>query len=374
MKNKSILSLALLGLLFYGNTTMAQGRKAYYFVYITDNVNKVCHLSQVCIRSDINGSYDPTDADIINDVYSKLKTITGCVSCPSANDDNASIQSAFNVAVKGIQDQSFNEAQDEREKAFKHSASVSDRTNNSYKSLSFNYKYSHVMKSERGLSTKDPEMIVVEGGSFLMGNNEGADDAKPAHPVTLSSFSMSKYPITQAQWQAVMGSNPSYHKYCDNCPVEQVSWADVQEYIKRLNSATGKNYRLPTEAEWEYAARGGNKSRGYIFAGSNTLDEVAWYSGNSNEETHQVGQKQPNELGLFDMSGNVFQWCSDWYGADYYYQSATIDPLGPLDGGYRIIRGGSCFYGNNYCGVSLRDITYPSNRNYGVGFRLVLSR
>ena len=136
-----------------------------------------------------------------------------------------------------------------------------------------------------------------------------------------------------------MGSNPSRYTGDDNLPVEQVSWKDVQEFIQKLNALTGKTYRLPTEAEWEYAARGGNQSQGYKYAGSNTVGDVAWHYGNSDHKTHPVGQKQPNELGLYDMSGNVWEWCQDWYGD--YSSSAQTNPTGPSSGSYRVLRGGS---------------------------------
>ncbi len=217
------------------------------------------------------------------------------------------------------------------------------------------------------------DMIMVEGGTFTMGATPEQGDAydweKPTHQVTLSSFMIGKYEVTQAQWEAVMGSNPSSFKG-DNLPVEFVSWNDCQTFIKKLNSITGKNFRLPTEAEWEYAARGGNKSRGYKCAGSDNIDDVAWYDDNSGVMTHAVGTKQPNELGLYDMSGNVWEWCSDWYGD--YSSSAQTNPTGATSGLYRVCRGGCWFYGAGYCRVSYRfDIT-PDYSFDGLGLRLVL--
>ena len=161
------------------------------------------------------------------------------------------------------------------------------------------------------------KMVKVQGGTFTMGATaeQGGvvtSDEKPAHEVTLSSFSIGQTEVTQELWEAVMGSNPSYWKG-SKLPVEQVSWNDCQEFVKKLNALTGQKFRLPSEAEWEYAARGDSQSRGYKYSGSNNIDDVAWYDGNS-DKTHAVATKQPNELGIYDMSGNVLEWCQDWYG------------------------------------------------------------
>ena len=165
------------------------------------------------------------------------------------------------------------------------------------------------------LDSSSGNMVFVQGGSFQMGSNNGQSDEKPVHSVTVSDFYIVKYEVTQKEWRDIMGSNPSKWKG-DNLPVEKVSWDDVQTFIKKLNAKTGLNYRLPTEAEWEYAARGGNKSNGYKYSGSNDIGSVAWYASNSGSKTHSVGQKKPNELGIYDMTGNVWEWCNDWYG-DY---------------------------------------------------------
>jgi formylglycine-generating enzyme required for sulfatase activity len=157
-----------------------------------------------------------------------------------------------------------------------------------------------------------------------------------------------------------------------NHPVIHVSWNDANEYCNWLSRKTAKNYRLPTEAEWEYAARGGNQSRGYTYSGSNNVDEVAWYNGNSGSATHAVGQKGPNEMGLYDMSGNVWEWCKDWYGGDYYKISPAIEPKGPSDGSYRVARGGGWSLSARYCRPSFRYDYNPVNRYHGLGFRLVL--
>ena len=195
-------------------------------------------------------------------------------------------------------------------------------------------------------------------------------DERPTHSVTVSSFQMGKYEVTQAQWRAVMGSNPSNFSGCDNCPVDDVRWNDVQDFIRKLNVKTGKNYRLPTEAEWEFAARGGNKSKGYKYGGGNNLSNVGWYYDNSGSKTHAVGQKQANELGIYDMSGNVWEWCGDWYGD--YSSSSQANPKGPSYGSNRVLRGGSWYYDAGYCQVSHRGNRNPGNRASHNGFRLVL--
>jgi formylglycine-generating enzyme required for sulfatase activity len=216
----------------------------------------------------------------------------------------------------------------------------------------------------------EPEMVFVEGGTFQMGNSSGNSFEKPVHSVTLSSFNMGKYEVTQAQWQAVMGSNPSNFWRCDNCPLEKASWLEVQQYIQKLNAQTGKNYRLPTEAEWEYAAKGGKESKGYTYSGSNDINAVAWYRDNSGSETHVVGTKQANELGIFDMSGNVWEWCSDWSGN--YSSNSVTNPKGTLRGAYRVLRGGgwNCYAFD--CRPSYRIGFIPDDKHYDYGFRLVL--
>ena len=219
------------------------------------------------------------------------------------------------------------------------------------------------------------EMVSVDGGTFTMGatSEQGSDyksDELPTHQVTLSSFSIGKTEVTQALWKAVMGNNPSAFKV-DNLPVENVSWNDCQEFISKLNAMTGQTFRLPTEAEWEYAARGGNKSRGYKYSGSNTIGDVAWYDGNSGNKTHPVGTKAPNELGIYDMSGNVWEWCNDWY--DSYSSSAQTNPKGPSNATYRVFRGGDWEAGAKYCRVSRRFSRTPGSRDYTRGLRLALS-
>ena len=211
----------------------------------------------------------------------------------------------------------------------------------------------------------------VAGCTFQMGSNdsEAHSDEKPVHSVTVSTFFIGETEVTQALWKAVMGSNPSYWKG-DNLPVEQVSWNDCQEFIRKLNGLTGRNFRLPTEAEWEFAARGGNQSEGYKYAGSNNIGDVAWYSDNSGSKTHAVKGRSPNELGLYDMSGNVWEWCQDWEGG--YISGSQINPLGPSSGSFRVLRGGGW---NNFargCRVSRRYGASPGNEYYAHGFRLCL--
>ena len=220
------------------------------------------------------------------------------------------------------------------------------------------------------------DMVFVKGGTFQMGSNNEDSDEKPIHTVTVSDFYMSATEVTQAQWKAVMGSNPSNWKG-DNLPVESVSWNDVQKFLKKLNKSTGENYRLPTEAEWEYAARGGVEKNGRSsqtkYAGSNNIDEVAWYDDNSGSKTHPVGQKNPNELGLYDISGNVWEWCNDWYDEDYYSSSSINNPQGANSGGARVLRGGSWYYDAWNCRVANRLSNSPALRLSDFGFRLVLS-
>ena len=248
------------------------------------------------------------------------------------------------------------------------------------------------------------DMVYVEGGTFLMGatasdpsssnyNPDAQDDESPIHSVTLSSYYIGKYEVTQALWEYVMeydgtaadgspmigvsgspwlNDNPSSQSGLgEDYPAYRVSHDDIVNYfLPRLNAITGKNYRLPTEAEWEYAARGGNKSQGYKYSGSDTADDVAWHGHNSSQSTHPVGTKQPNELGIYDMSGNVWEWCSDWYGD--YSSSSQIDPTGPSTGTRRVFRGGGRSYQEVACRVSKRaNYCPPDDCTTDLGFRLV---
>ena len=200
-----------------------------------------------------------------------------------------------------------------------------------------------------GVSLK---MVRVAGGTFQMGSNDGLSKEKPVHSVTVSDFSIGETEVTQELWLAVMGSNPSQFTGDLQLPVDSVNWNDCQAFIQKLNSLTGRKFRLPTEAEWEYAARGGSKSRGYKYSGSNKCDKVAWFETNSRKKTHAVGMKSPNELGLYDMSGNVFEWCQDRYGS--YNDKAQTNPVGPSSGSERVYRGGCWYSVDLVCLVSTR--------------------
>jgi len=221
----------------------------------------------------------------------------------------------------------------------------------------------------------EPVMVFVAGGTFTMGCTDGEECFEwelPTHQVTLTNdYYIGKYPVTQAQWKAVMGDNPSYFADCDDCPVEMVSWEDVQEFITKLNGMTGKNYRLSTEAEWEYAARGGNQSKGYKYSGSDDIDTVAWYWENSERKTHSVGTKKLNELGIYDMTGNVWEWCHDWFAE--YTEDPQTNPQGPAAGSSRVFRGGGWYNDADAARVSYRSSNDPNYRDGIIGFRLACS-
>ena len=229
-------------------------------------------------------------------------------------------------------------------------------------------------KKDKNNDPLDLKMVFVKGGTFTMGCTDGEcwgdGREEPVHQITLSSYYITKYPITQKLWKKVMENNPSYFKDCDDCPVELISWENAQEFIIKLNELTDKNYRLPTEAEWEYAARGGNQSKGYKYSGSNYIDAVAWYRENSKNRTHPVGGKTPNELGIYDMSGNVWEWCYDWYGA--YIEDTQINPQGPAEGSQHVLRGGDWTNGLWNCRVSFRYDIPPGDPIIFSGFRLVI--
>jgi len=219
------------------------------------------------------------------------------------------------------------------------------------------------------------EMVLVKGGCFQMGDTfgDGGSDEKPVHEVCIKDFYIGKYEVTQGQWQAVMGNNPSYFKGCGyNCPVENVSWDDAQEFIRKLNKMTGKKYRLPYEAEWEYAARSGGKKEQWAGTSNlNDIEDYAWYSENSEKSTHPVGQKKPNGIGIYDMSGNVDEWVSDYYDAKYYEKSPKETPTGPSSGSGKVLRGGSWSGTPLFVRASGRFGVAPSGRLTD-GFRLAL--
>ena len=227
------------------------------------------------------------------------------------------------------------------------------------------------------------DMVLVESGTYMMGNpdrdrnDEYAEDVP--HEVTLSSFYICKYEVTEALWTAVMGSNPSKYPLGDNYPVEQVNWYDCQDFVEKLSELTGRHFRLPTEAEWEYAARGGQRSRGYRYSGSYALDEIGWHVGNAHHYKREVGTKKPNELGLYDMTGNVCEWCQDKLDTEYYHHSPSINPQGPDRSTYKDNR---CFRGGSVCDddkydelkVYTRNTGMPPEEKYGhLGLRLAMS-
>jgi formylglycine-generating enzyme len=241
----------------------------------------------------------------------------------------------------------------------------------------------------------EPDMVFVQGGTFQMGSNDGESDEKPVHSVTLSDFHIGKYEITVAQylqfctetntnWPEWLEKGNSYHvetgtdayyknkgytrKGSDNLPIVGVSWNDVVAYTQWLSRKTSKKYRLPTEAEWEFAARGGNNSNSSKYSGSNSIENVAWYTSNSGGKTHPVGTKQANDLGIYDMSGNAWEWCSDWYGS--YSSGAITNPKGASSGSSRVLRGGSWLNFDDFCRVALRGNAEPVIRNSYIGFRV----
>ena len=231
-----------------------------------------------------------------------------------------------------------------------------------------------VIGSMTAQSVQEPEMVFVAGGVFTMGCtfDQGGNcsyDENPSHEVQITGFKIAKYEVTQALWKQVMRNSPSHFKG-DNLPVENVSWDEVQFFIQRLNDLTGKNYRLPTEAEWEYAARGGNQSHQTPFAGDFEAEIVAWYAANSGNSPHAVGEKQPNELGLYDMSGNVWEWCSDYYGD--YSSGRCVNPKGAKRGTARVVRGGCYSGGLRQCRVAVRKSLYGGGKDFMTGFRLAM--
>jgi len=222
------------------------------------------------------------------------------------------------------------------------------------------------------LSELEISLCYMESGTFTRGDiwGDGFEDERPLHEVFLSGYFIGRYPVTQSLWKKVMNTNPSFFKGDDH-PVEQVNWYDTQEFIKRLNAMTGYMFSLPTEAQWEFAARGGIHSKGYKYSGSDDLNLVAWYDKNEKEQTRPVGQKKENEIGLFDMNGNVWEWCQDWKGP--YSDTLQINPQGPSSGEEKVCKGGSWGRNNQRCRISYRGDDKPNLIYYTLGFRLVLN-
>jgi sulfatase modifying factor 1 len=225
--------------------------------------------------------------------------------------------------------------------------------------------------------TTGMQFVFVKGGCYQMGsveiNSRTGKPTFPAHQVCLSDFYMGKYEVTQSQWEKVMGNNPSRFKKCGpDCPVESVSWNDAQEFIKKLNAQSGKHYRLPTEAEWEYAAKSGGKDEKWAgTSDKSTLSKYAWYDKNSSESTHKVGLKKANGLGLYDMSGNVEEWCQDWYSEAYYDDSPKDNPPGPDNGEKRVTRGGAWPLEDTAAEARSRWETEPDKQSSVFGLRLL---
>lgn len=221
------------------------------------------------------------------------------------------------------------------------------------------------------------EMVAVHGGTFIMGtvedpDNEAGSDEFPAHKVYLSDYYLGKFEVTRELWRAVMVSDPPEISMIndDTCPVEKINWFDAMQFIEKLNEMTGMKFRLPTEAEWEYAARGGEKSQGFKYSGDDNAAHVAWCFFNSGCMINPVGHLKANELGICDMSGNVWEWCADWYG--HYEENDQMNPVGPSEGERRVIRGGSWDFGAQYCRNTNRNSSNPMSRFYVTGFRLAL--
>lgn len=246
------------------------------------------------------------------------------------------------------------------------------------------------------------DMVKVAGGSFDLGSDDEATDRRPAHTVKLKDFSIGRYEVTQEQWKLVMGSNPSNY-ICEECPVTNVTFQDAQSFIQKLNSMTGKTYRLPTEAEWEYASRGGSSERliktsthvarggvnelgisqkgmrtpdkeltGKKYAGKNSPQEVAWFNRNSRDHIHPIGRKDANEIGIYDMSGNVEEWCSDFYAKDYGSKRDVENPTGPAGGNSHVVRGGSWNSSTSEIVVTRRAAYMPNTKTNALGFRLAM--
>ena len=324
-------------------------------------VEKVPNLEPIYGKLNIDSN--PFDADIYIDGKSYGKTpnqiskvLIGQHSLSLKKEGYAELQATIEIAEGKISTYNFTMQQQKKQEKQEKQTLASDVETFIVKGVEF-------------------KMIKVEGGTFSMGatseQTHFGNDEFPVHSVTLSDYYIGETEVTQELWQSVMGSNPSYFEGNNQCPVESVSWNDCQEFIKELNRLTGKEFRLPTEAEWEYAARGGKYSKGYKYSGSNNEDEVAWYArNNSSSKPHSVKTKKANELGLYDMSGNVWEWCNDLFG-DYQSYSQT-NPTGPSEGEHRVLRGGGWYYFDGSVRVSNRNCSTPGNRSDNYGLRLAL--
>ena len=299
------------------------------------------------------------------------------------------VQKLEEIAEKEIKrEQELKRRKEEEEKAWEEAQHADSREAYAKFLLEFPSGVYHIQAEKAKEKIKELEearrldplmntMIFVEGGSFIRGCTSAHEpycynNEKPAHAVYVSDFYIGKFPVTQKQWERVMGNNPSDRQNCPNCPVTNVSWNDAKAFINQLNARSEKNYRLPTEAEWEFAARGGSKSRGdFLYAGSNNINDVSYYRDNANSRTHPVGSKAPNELGIHDMSGNVGEWCYDFY-ANYTIDGG-VNLSGPKSGHLRVYRGGSWRASASYCRVSSRAYGPPNRTDSSIGFRVARS-
>ena len=222
------------------------------------------------------------------------------------------------------------------------------------------------------------DMVDIPGGSFLMGSNDGEDDERPIHNVLLEAFTINKYEVTQKQWFEVMGTEPwkdlKYINVGENCPVVNVDWYDVRDFLRRLNRFSHRHYRLPTEAEWEYSCRAGSTSKFSHSSLKMNLAQYAWFYDNAFKKgdmhAHEVGKRKPNKWGLYDMMGNVYEWCSDWYSRNYYNKSPIQNPKGPKYGSYKSVRGGDWARTEYFLRVASRRYYSPHYKDVNVGFRL----
>jgi len=245
--------------------------------------------------------------------------------------------------------------------------------------LAVAFSLASVSEAQKKKAVPEPEMVFVKGGCYQMGDTfgDGNSDEKPVHEVCVDDYYIGKFEVTQGQWVKVMGNNPSHFSNCgDNCPVERVSWDDAQEFIRIMNQRSGKTYRLLTEAEWEYAARSGGKKEKWAGTSSKSkLGGYAWYCGNSGSQTHPVGQKKPNGLGIYDMAGNVMEWVQDVYSESAYSSHSRNNPLYKGSGDYRVVRGGCWLIsGPNEVRAAYRHYLDPAYDGSILGFRLARTK